>query len=73
MKTSGSISIWFFTGISLLINGLLILGTGLFELAHPPATPVVLSDLHAPIWWGALMTILGAFYTLHYKPSKHQV
>ena len=30
MKRGGSISIWFFIGISLLVNGLLILGAGIW-------------------------------------------
>ena len=47
MKTDGAISIWFFIGISLLVNGLLILAAGLYELSHPPAFKVVLYDLHA--------------------------
>ena len=50
----GSISIWFFIGISLLVNGALILGAGIYQLLNPPAeTPVVLFDLHANVWWGA--------------------
>ena len=32
MKTGGSISIWFFIGFSLLVNGLLILASGIYEL-----------------------------------------
>jgi hypothetical protein len=30
MKTGGSLSIWFFIGISLLVNGLLICGAGAY-------------------------------------------
>src|SRR5207248_557937 len=36
MKTGGSLSIWFFIGASLLVNGLLIFGAGVYELFHPP-------------------------------------
>ena len=32
MRKGGGISIWFFVGISLLVNGALILGAGLWEL-----------------------------------------
>jgi hypothetical protein len=70
MKAEGSISIWFFIGLSLLVNGLLILVAGLYELRHPPETPVVLFHLHANIWWGAILAAIGAVYSIHYKPAK---
>jgi hypothetical protein len=70
MKAGGSISIWFFIGVSLLVNGLLILASGIYELIHPPAAPVVLFNLHAGIWWGALLTAIGAFYCVHFAPGK---
>lgn len=64
----GHIQIWFFSGILLLVYGLLILATGLWELGHPLAHPPVLSRLHAPIWWGALMVAGGLFYTIRFRP-----
>ncbi len=70
MKAGGSISIWFFIGTSLFVNGLLILGTGIYELVVPPAQNVVLSGLHANIWWGAILTGIGGFYCIHYLPGK---
>ena len=70
MKPGGSISIWFFIGISLLINGLLILASGIYELIHPPQAPVVLFHLHASVWWGGLLTLLGAVYCWHFSPSR---
>jgi hypothetical protein len=70
MKAGGSISIWFFIGISLLVNGLLILASGIYELFHPPQAPVVLFDLHASVWWGALLTTLGIIYSVTYNPLK---
>ena len=69
MHNSG-ISIWFFIGISLLVNGLLILGAGLYELAHPPQFPVVLYHYHASIWWGAALTVFGILYVAKFMP-KH--
>lgn len=67
----GSISIWFFVGISLLFNGLLITGAGLYELARPPLNPsIVLYHVHANIWWGALMAVLGAVYCYYFAPSR---
>ncbi len=66
------VSIWFFIGISLLVNGVLIFGAGLYEYWHPPALDgrVQLFDLHASIWWGALMTVIGAWYCYHFKPGQ---
>lgn len=70
MKTGGALSIWFFIGISLLVNGLLIFGTGIYELVHPPAVPVVLGYLHANIWWGGMLAGIGAGYCIHFAPGK---
>jgi len=66
------ISIWFFVGISLLVNGLLILGAGIYEYVHPPPlnARVYLFDLHAGVWWGALMTVIGAVYCYNFKPGQ---
>ena len=60
------ISIWFFIGVLLLIYGVLIFGAGMYGLSHPP--DVVRADLHAPIWWGLLLVILGAVYTVRFRP-----
>jgi len=64
------ISIWFFIGALLLIYGVLILGAGLYELAAPPTHPVVLANLHAGVWWGALLIVLGGFYTIWFRPKR---
>ncbi len=65
----GHTSIWFFSGILLLCYGVLITATGLWELAHPPAHLPVLYQLHAPIWWGSMMTAAGLFYTIRFHPG----
>jgi len=64
------ISIWFFIGVSLLVNGLLILCAGIYGIWHPPAQHVVLYNLHASVWWGALMTLIGAVYCYYFKPGR---
>ena len=66
------VSIWFFIGTLLLIYGILILGAGLYELSTPPEHPVVRADLHAGIWWGALLIILGALYLFKFSPKKER-
>jgi hypothetical protein len=73
MKKGGSISIWFFIGLSLFVNGVLILAWGIYDFIHPPQNPVVLFHLHAGIWWGALLTILGAIYCVYYAPGKGRI
>ncbi len=64
------IPIWFFIGLSLLINGVLITGAGIWEFMHPSATHVVLYQLHANIWWGAILLVLGIFYCIKFSPRK---
>jgi FtsH-binding integral membrane protein len=64
------ISIWFFIGLSLLVNGIIILGAGVYELMHPPQFPPVLYQLHASVWWGAILALLGGFYCWHFAPSR---
>jgi hypothetical protein len=67
------VSIWFFIGLSLLVNGGLILGAGIYQLVNPPENPgVVLFNLHAGVWWGAILFVLGAFYCIHFRPRKTQ-
>jgi hypothetical protein len=65
-----SISIWFFIGISLLVNGLLITGAGVYELIYPPQRVVALFYLHANVWWGAVLTLVGAIYCFYFAPGK---
>ena len=72
MRRGDSISIWFFIGISLLVNGLLIFGAGIFELFYPPHNPVVLFQLHANIWWGALLFLLGVVYCFYFVPGRQR-
>jgi hypothetical protein len=72
MKPGGSISIWFFIGVSLLVNGLLILGAGICEFFHPPQNPVVLFHVHANIWWGGLLFLLGGVYCYHFAPGRQK-
>jgi hypothetical protein len=64
------ISIWFFIGISLLVNGAIILGAGIYQIVNPPENPVVLFNLHSNVWWGAILFVLGAFYCLYFRPKR---
>jgi hypothetical protein len=65
------ISIWFFIGISLAVNGALILGEGIYQLIRPPANPgVVLFNLHANVWWGAVLLVFGLVYCIRFAPKR---
>jgi hypothetical protein len=65
------ISIWFFIGVSLAVNGLLILGAGIYQFVYPPAKPeVILFHLQAGIWWGALLLVLGLVYCFKFAPGR---
>jgi hypothetical protein len=67
-----SLSIWLFIGSLLLVYGLLILGSGIYVLSHPPEHPLALANLHAPIWWGGLLIVLGAAYILIFRPRREK-
>jgi hypothetical protein len=69
MSRRAAISIWFFVGILTLAYGLVLLVTGIYEFSHPLGS-VQLANLHATFWWGVLMTLFGAFYTLRFRPGK---
>ena len=61
------IPVWFFVGVLFLVYGILIFASGLAEWSHPPAT--VLANLHAPVWWGGLLIVLGAVYCGPFRPG----
>jgi hypothetical protein len=60
--------VWFFVGVLLAIYGVLILVSGLAEWSNPRAA--ILGELHAPVWWGALLTIIGAIYCVAFRPGR---
>ena len=68
---SGGISIWFFIGVLLTIYGAMICAYGVYELATGTTANVVLANLHAPVWWGGLMLLLGLFYGVRFRPGRN--
>jgi hypothetical protein len=66
------ISIWFFIGVLLLIYGVTILGAGLMDSSPANGRAVVLAELHAQIWWGILLLIIGLVYTLKFAPWRRK-
>lgn len=68
----GGISIWFFIGLSLLVNGVLVMSAGVAEIFNPPANPVVLFHLHANVWWGAMLLMSGLIYCIRFAPRRQE-
>jgi hypothetical protein len=72
------ISIWFFIGLLLTVYGVLILGSGLYELGSPSVQPQgtiesnVMANLHAAIWWGGLLLVSGLIYVIMFRPGKER-
>ncbi|HTP79041.1 MAG TPA: hypothetical protein VMM57_01415 [Bacteroidota bacterium] len=65
-------SVWFVIGLLLIIYGLMIMGAGVYDYFVPPANPVVMNELHAPIWWGGLLLVMGLFYSIKFTPKKQK-
>ena len=65
------ISIWFLIGLQLAIFGVLITGSGIYGyfVPPPPDHQTVLGNLYPAIWWGAIMLVLGVFYTVKFRPK----
>ncbi len=70
MDKEHQIPIWFFIGALLGVYGLLILASGIYGFFRPPDRPVALGYLHADIWWGGLLLMLGVIYVVKFRPSK---
>ncbi len=70
---SAELSIWFFCGILMLAYGVVLVGTGLVELHHPPPNEVLLpwlEALHPTFWWGVVLTVFGGFYAVRFRPGR---
>ncbi len=59
--------VWFFIGVILSIYGVMLFVNGIREFSNPPGT--VLQELHAPIWWGAIMAVVGVIFTYTNRPG----
>ncbi|MGA7108527.1 MAG: hypothetical protein WBV28_06035 [Terracidiphilus sp.] len=68
---SSAISIWFFIGVLLAVYGGLIFGYGVYEWASSSyPVGVQLTRLHTPVWWGAVLFLVGVFYLVRFKPGR---
>ena len=69
MEEHKQIPIWFFVGGLLLVYGIIIAFEGVLHIFAPPANKdLALQGLHADLWWGTILILLGGFYTWHYFP-----
>lgn len=65
-----ALSIWFFVGALTLLYGLVLLPYGAWAWFTGHEAPTVLNQLHPTFWWGVLLTALGAFYTIRFRPGS---
>ena len=63
------IPVWFFVGLLLLVYGVMIIISGLIHWNSPPPG-VELTELHAPVWWGCILTLLGSVYCAMFRPGR---
>ncbi|HXS57452.1 MAG TPA: hypothetical protein VN726_15075 [Hanamia sp.] len=74
MNEEHGLSIWFFVGGMLTIYGVIIFISNIIAFASPIEGPhVVLERLHAGLWWGILLALLGALFLFLHWPGKHSV
>lgn len=66
MHRKGLVSIWFFIGALLLIYGLIIVVSDL--VMERPNT--VMADLRPGLWWGGFLVVVGAIYSVIFRPGQ---
>jgi hypothetical protein len=68
MTAEKRVTIWFLCGIILLVYGLTVVGSGIYNAVHPP--DVYGAHLHLDIWWGLGLTIIGAVFLWRQWPGR---
>ena len=62
--------IWYFVGLFLTVTGFVVLVSGIYDLFNPPMEKTVLANLHAGVWWGAIILLSGLlFYFVNRKKT----
>ena len=61
----------FSSACCLTIYGVLILGPGIYNY-NVAVRRSCLSNLHAPVWWGAFLLGVGLVYLIRFFPRKQQ-
>ena len=74
MHEEDGLSLWFFVGGMLTIYGIIVLITNIPAFTSPIESPhIVLARLHAGLWWGIILTLLGTLFLFLHWPGKHSV
>jgi hypothetical protein len=60
--------VWFFIGILLTVYGVIILATSIMDFSQ--STTVVLAGVHAGIYAGIVLLLIGGFYTFWFWPGR---
>ena len=68
MNRPAIIPVWFFAGVLLAVYGVLICASGIAEWSSPRVA--ILAGLHAPVWWGGLLAVIGGAYTIAFRPRR---
>lgn len=70
------IPVWFFVGVLFLAYGVLVFASGLarwsVDSTAQNAQNDVLAHLHAPVWWGVLLIVLGGLYCALFRPGRRE-
>lgn len=70
MHEEHGLSIWFFVGGMLTIYGVITLIANIPAFAGS-SPHVVLEQLHAGLWWGIILLLLGLLFLYLHWPGKH--
>jgi len=62
--------IWYFVGLFLTAVGIVVLASGLYDLANPPVEKTVLSEIHPGVWWGAVIVAAGLLFYFTNRKKK---
>lgn len=57
-------SIWFLIGLVMSAIGFITVLAGMYSMHAAENQEIRLSNLHANIWWGALILIVGLIYII---------
>jgi hypothetical protein len=59
--------IWYFVGLILLVIGVLVFCSGIYQYFNPPLITTVLAETQPNIWWGGIMIVFGGGMYLKMK------
>ena len=60
-------NIWFFVGLIMFAIGIIVFAAGIVDLMFPGNNGVRLEYLHANIWWGIIIWIIGLVFIIKNK------